>query len=106
MLGQRRFAMQGRGAGRMVQGGRPFARQAMRDRMVAERAVRQERIRNLTPAQREALYQHREAARAERERVVGELRAGKLTREQAREAMQKWRDAHKPPVDLTKPPEE
>jgi len=80
--------------------GRVVNRQAVRDRIVAQRAVMRERIRNLTPEQRQLLQTTREAFRAERVRVGEQLRAGTITREQARTQMQAWRREHAPNLGL------
>ena len=75
-------------------------RQMIRDRIVAQRAVVRERIRNLTPEQRQLLQTNRETLRAERTRVGEQLRAGTITREQARTQMQVWRREHRPNLGL------
>lgn len=93
--------MQGR-MGRQM-GGRAGLRAGSAARMIERRAVIRERYNALQPAQREALHKYRESARTERFRVGEEIRAGKLTREQARERLTKWRETNKPPVDLRKP---
>jgi hypothetical protein len=89
-------------------GGRAGFRAGVDARRIERRAVIRERYEALQPAQREALHKYRESARTERFRVGEEIRAGKLTREQARERLAKWRENNKPPVDLRtrpKPPE-
>ena len=80
--------------------GRVVNRQMIRDRIVAQRAVVRERIRNLTPEQRQLLQTNRETLRAERTRVGEQLRAGTITREQARTQMQVWRREHRPNLGL------
>lgn len=72
-------------------------------RMMIRRGVMRERIANLKPEQREALRKHNELAGAERAKIREEVQAGKIDRTQARARMQKWREEHKPPVDLRKP---
>jgi hypothetical protein len=67
------------------------------------RAELREEFNSLKPEQREALFKYREQARIERFRVGEELRAGKLDRQQARARLQKWREDHKPPVELKRP---
>ncbi|MDQ8165755.1 MAG: hypothetical protein P3A28_08395 [Gemmatimonadota bacterium] len=79
--------------------------QFARDRMVRRRAIAGERIRNLTDEQRTALRKYSEEARTQRRSVSDKVRAGTLTREQARAEIQKWRETNKPPVDLRRPPE-
>ena len=80
--------------------GRIVNRPAIRDRIVARRAVLRERIRNLTPEQRQQLQTSREALRTERNRVGEQLRTGTITREQARTQMQAWRREHAPNLGL------
>jgi hypothetical protein len=95
-----RAIMGGRMGARM--GGRAGLRAGERAR-IERRAVARERYEALQPAQREALFKYRESARTERFRVGEDLRAGKITREQARERLTKWRETNKPPVDLRGP---
>jgi|GEM_PF-5972078 len=79
--------------------------QFARERMVRRRAIAGERIRNLTDEQRTALRKYSDEARTLRRSVSDKVRAGTLTREQARAEIQKWRETNKPPVDLRRPPE-
>lgn len=79
--------------------------QFARERMVRQRAIAGERIRNLTDEQRTALRKYSDDARTLRRSVGDRVRAGTLTREQARAEIQKWRETNKPPVDLRRPPE-
>jgi hypothetical protein len=88
----------GRGAG--IREGGPGR---MERRMMVRRGMMRERIANLKPEQREALRKHNELAGAERAKVREEVQAGKLSREQARARLQKWREEHKPPGDLRRP---
>ena len=93
--------------GQMGRGAGPaFNRRAQRDRMIAQRAVVRERLRNLTPEQRQQLQAGREALRVERQNIGEQLRAGTLTREQAREKLQAWRREHQPNAALrgSRPP--
>ena len=94
--------------GQAMQRGPAFNRRAQRDRMVARRAVARERARNLTPEQRQAMQAGREALRVERQSIGEQLRAGTLTREQARERLQAWRAEHQPSAALrgSRPPGE
>jgi hypothetical protein len=89
-------------AGLRARGGRAGLRAGAAAR-IERRAIARERYEALQPAQREALHKYRESARTERFRVGEEVRAGKLTREQARERLTKWRETNKPPVDLRAP---
>lgn len=117
-MGRRQAFMRGAVAGQMM--GRPgmgmgrspaFGRaagvgprqQLMRDRMIARRAVVQDRIRSLTPEQRQQLRATRDAFRTERQRVVEQVRTGSITREQARQQLQNWRREHRPNVGLRGP---
>lgn len=97
--GMRGAAMRGQ---RMGPGPRA---QFARERMVRQRAIAGERIRNLTDEQRTALRKYSDEARTLRRSVSDKVRAGTLTREQARAEIQKWRETNKPPVDLRRPPE-
>ena len=75
----------------------------VRDRIVAQRAVARERIRNMTPEQRAAFRVERQALQAERESIGAQLRAGTITREQARARMEAWRREHRPNAALRGP---
>ena len=90
---ERRAAMQGR----------TVDPRAVRDRVVAQRAVMLERIRNLTPEQKQLLRANRQAMRTERQAVGAQLRAGTITREQARLRMQTWRREHQLNLGLRGP---
>lgn len=81
-------------------------RRQIRNRMVAQRAVARERIRNMTPEQRQTLQAGRAAMQAQRQAIGAEVRGGTLTREQARERMEAWRREHRPnaPLRGPKPP--
>lgn len=86
--------------------GRAGGRPGLRERVaIGRRAVAADRIRNLTDEQRTALRKFQDEATAQRRSVSDKVRAGTLTREQARAEMQKWRETNKPPVDLRRPPE-
>ena len=50
------------------------------------------------------MFKYRQSLSEERFRASEDLRAGKITREQVRERLTKWRETHKPPVDLKAPP--
>jgi hypothetical protein len=95
-MGMRPGGMGPRGAG--LREGAAVGR--VERRMIARRAVMRDRIASLKPEQREALSKYRESAAAERRAAVEEFRTGKATREQVRARIQKWRETHKPPVDL------
>ena len=97
------------GAGPVMRGGRgvgiaPQGRMRMADRAGARRGVASDRIANLTPEQRNALRAHRDAARTERRRVGDAVRAGTMTREHSREQLRTWREQHRPPESLRRPP--
>ena len=85
-----------------AQGRRP-ARQAIRERVIARRAVVRERINTMTPAQRQQLKVSRQALRAERQRIGNQLRNGSITRKQARQSMRSWRLANRPNLGLRGP---
>jgi hypothetical protein len=99
-----RMGMRAPGGGRPGAGlreggpGRGLERRAM-----IRRGMMRERIANLKPEQREALRKHNELAGVERAKIREEVQAGKIDRTQARARMQKWREEHKPPVDLRRP---
>ena len=102
----RRGAAMGQARGQAM--GRPGMgmgprQQLMRDRMIARRAVARDRIRSLTPEQRQQLSATRDAFRTERQRVVEQVRTGSITREQARQQLQNWRREHRPNVGLRGP---
>jgi hypothetical protein len=102
--GGRPMGMRGPGGGRPGAGLREGGPgRGLERRMMIRRGMMRERIANLKPEQREALRKHNELAGAERAKVREEVQAGKLSREQARARMQKWREDHKPPVDLRRP---
>lgn len=82
--------------------GRSGDARAIRDRVVARRAVMRERIRNMTPEQRTAFQAQRQALRIERQAIGAQLRAGTITREQAQTRMRAWREQH--PNALRRPP--
>lgn len=98
----RRAAAMGQVMGRPGMGMGP-RQQLMRDRMIARRAVARDRIRSLTPEQRQQLSATRDAFRTERQRVVEQVRTGSITREQARQQLQNWRREHRPNVGLRGP---
>jgi len=98
----RRGAAMGQAMGRPGMGMGP-RQQLMRDRMIARRAVARDRIRSLTPEQRQQLSATRDAFRTERQRVVEQVRTGSITREQARQQLQNWRREHRPNVGLRGP---
>jgi DNA-binding PadR family transcriptional regulator len=56
------------------------------------------RVSSLTPAQRAQLREHRQALQAERQRIRDAVRAGTMTRDQAREQLRTWRAQHRPNV--------
>ena len=91
-LGRGGAGMRGRGAG--------LRESAIERRVIRRREAIREQIGSLKPAEREAMFKYQQSIREERFRAGEELQAGKITREQLRERMQKWREAHKPPVDL------
>lgn len=82
--------------------GRP-ARQAARERVMVRRAVVRERIKHMTPAQRQQLNASRQALRVERQRIANQLRSGSITREQGRQGMRSWRLANRPNLGLRGP---
>ena len=59
-----------------------------------QRAKRHEMAANMTPEQKEFA----KAMRAERKRIGGEVKAGTLTRDQAKAEMKAWRESHKKPT--------
>lgn len=61
----------------------------------ARRAAVADRIRNLTPEQRDAIRLHRTAARDEARRLNEEVKAGKLTEREARHKWLDWRLDHR-----------
>lgn len=81
----------------------PRAVRATRERMIARRAVARERVRTMTPAQRQQLAAAREALRVERQRIGEQLRSGSITREQGRQRMLNWRREHRPNLGLRSP---
>ncbi len=101
---QRGPGMRGAGMRGPQMGPGPGARMG-RDRMIRRRAIAGERIRNLSDEQRTALRKYTDESRTLRRSVSDKVRAGTLTREQARAELQKWRETNKPPVDLRRPPE-
>jgi hypothetical protein len=80
-------------------------RVAVRPETVARRGAAHERLSRLSAAQRDAMRAHRDALRAERGRVRAALRAGSMTREQARGQMRAWREQHRPPARDRRPPD-
>lgn len=105
-MGRRQAFMRGAAVGQaMGRGGMGMGprQQLMRDRMIARRAVARDRIRSLTPEQRQQLRETRDAFRTERQRVAEQVRTGSITREQARQQLQNWRREHRPNVGLRGP---
>ena len=82
--------------------GRVMRERMVQRRVMARRAAMREQVRNMTPEQRTALRANREAFRVQREAIGGQLRAGTITREQARERIRAWREQH--PNGLRRPP--
>jgi len=80
-------------------------RVAVRERaaVATRRAMLRERIRSMTPAQRQQLRATRQALRTERQRIGNQLRNGSITQEQARQSMQSWRREHRPNLGLRGP---
>lgn len=72
------------------------AKLTVRDRQIARRAVMRERIKNMTPAQRQQLKASRQALKTERQRIGAQVRSGGITQEQGRQKMLDWRRAHRP----------
>jgi len=67
-------------------------------RAEVRRDIARSRVASLTPAQRAQLREHRQALQAERTRIRDAVRAGTMTRDQAREQMRAWREQHRPNV--------
>ncbi len=74
-----------------------------RERAAVRHSMMRERIRNMTPAQRQRLVATREAFRAERQRIGNALRNGSITQEQGRQKLQEWRREHRPNAGLRGP---
>lgn len=70
-------------------------RRAIRRTLMRRQMVRRE-IRNMTPEQRTQFRANRQALQTERQRVGADVRAGKITHDQARTQMQAWRQQHLP----------
>jgi len=91
-------------AARAQSGQRPAApgdrKAPTKEQREARREAIKERVANMTPEQREAAKAAAIAHKAERDRVEAAVKAGTMTKEQAREAMKKYNDEHRP---ATKP---
>jgi hypothetical protein len=100
-MAARRMAMQER----MRAGRAPVAagdRRAMR-RTLIRRQVMRRQIRAMTPEQRQQFRGSMQAFRTERQRVGGQVRNGSITREQARQQLQAWRQKNAPNLGLRGP---
>ncbi len=80
-------------------------RVALRLEMIARRDATRARLARVGAGQRAAMRAHRDALRAERGTVGAARRAGTMTREQARRRMRAWREQHRPPAPVRRPPD-
>ncbi|MBX9927896.1 MAG: hypothetical protein K2X99_03200 [Gemmatimonadaceae bacterium] len=80
------------GTGQAGQGQRPARPQVD----PAKQAERRARFDALTPEQKEAAKAAREQARTQRQQIAADVKAGKITKEQAREQLKALRDARRP----------
>jgi hypothetical protein len=80
--------------------GSAAAKGPTKEQREARKDANKERVANMTPEQREAAKAAATARKAERDRLDALVKAGTMTKEQARDAMKAYTDAHKP---ATKP---
>ena len=93
-------AAQAQGGQRPAGSGAGGGKAPTKEQREARKDANKERVANMTPEQREAAKAAATARKAERDRLDAAVKAGTMTKEQARDAMKTYNDAHKP---ATKP---
>lgn len=86
-------ALEAQGAARGPRPMRPMLRRVMAD--TARRQAMRQRLQSLSPEQKAAMKERLSAGRAERQQLAQGLRSGQLTRAQARAQMREWQRAHR-----------